>query len=357
MASDERTHGALRPAFRSYETVDPAAPEGDTLNLAWTRDERECLAVDLEAVLAAELRGEADDKLPFLNRYLVRDPYGEETLGPVVAAAFGLQARAGHVTCGAGVVSLLHAFARLAPAVRILGDTYPDFPYYITQNGGSCSSEHAPVWFLERPSLIGDAFADLGELRTLCDEAARRHAIVVIDESNANYYSPAWSAVGLAIAHDNLAVVRGFSKAYGLGGLRLAYCVASGALTERIRAVVPPLLASSLSLRLGARVLALGDITAPLRARIAAHKREVIALLERAGVGSSERAGAETLVASSEHLPYVFSRANPEELAARGIVGKHHPFWSGAAGTLASLFRLSVPLTDARMTRFRELLS
>jgi histidinol-phosphate/aromatic aminotransferase/cobyric acid decarboxylase-like protein len=343
----------LQPAFRSYQTIDPAAPEGDTLNLAWTRDERACLAVDLASVLADELRDEIDRELPYLDRYLVRDPYGEETLGPAASAAFELPAWRGQVTCGAGVVSLLHGLARLSTAVRIVGDTYPDFPYWVTHSGGTCTaSRSATLWFLERPSLTGDAFADLTDLGALCEDAARHGAVVVVDESNANYYPPAWSAAGLALARDNVVVARGFSKAYGLGGLRLAYCVASPALTERVRAVVPPLLASSLSLRLGARVLALGDITAPLRTRIGAHKREAIELLERAGVDG--------LVPSSEHLPYVLSRAGREHLGAhleaRGVLGKHHPLWSADSAALAHIYRLSVPLAHARIARLRQLL-
>jgi histidinol-phosphate/aromatic aminotransferase/cobyric acid decarboxylase-like protein len=343
----------LQPAFRSYQTIDPAAPEGDTLNLAWTRDERACLAVDLASLLADELRDEIDRELPYLGRYLVRDPYGEDTLGPAVAAAFELPAWRGHVTCGAGVVSLLHGLARLSTAVRIVGDTYPDFPYWVMHSGGTCAaSRSAALWFLERPSLTGDAFADVTELGALCEDAARHGAVVVIDESNANYYAPSWSAAGLALARDNVVVARGFSKAYGLGGLRLAYCVASPALTERVRAVVPPLLASSLSLRLGARVLALGDITAPLRTRIATHKREASELIERAGVAG--------LVPSSEHLPYVLSRSGREHLdthlEARGIFGKHHPRWSADSDAVAHIYRLSVPLADARLARLRQLL-
>ena len=312
----------LRPAFRSYEAIDPAAPEGDTLNLAWTRDEGECLSVDLAAILADELRTDR-----YVDRYLVRDPYGEAALG------LGFP-----VTCGAGVVSLLHAFARLSREVRIIGDVYPDFPYWVAQAGGTVTPT-APLWFLERPSLAGDAFADHAALAALCEEAARESAIVVVDESNANYYPPAWSAVPLALAHPNLVVARGFSKAYGLGGLRLAYCVAAPALTESIRTVLPPLLASSLSLRLGARVLALGDITAPLRARIAAHKREVLALLDG-------------FTPASEHLPYVLSRAAFE---APGIVGKRHPIWSN--GHVADICRLSVPLAESRLARLRALLA
>lgn len=316
----------LRPAFQSYQGVDPAAEEAEGLNLAWTRDERECLSVDLTALLKDELRAEIADDHPWLDRYLVRDPYGEQALGLPV-------------TCGAGVVSLLACLARLSPKVRILGETYPDFPYWLAQSGGSCAPD-ADLWFLERPSLTGDAHADLAPL---ADEAARADKVVIVDESNANYCPPGWSAASLA--RDNVIVVRGFSKAYGLGGLRLAYCVASPRLTARIRTVVPPLLVSSLSLRLGARVLALGDITAPLRARIAAHKAEMIALLRRAGVASFP---------SSEHLPYVFARAS-EPLRARGIVGKQHSVWS--AGAVTSLYRLSVPLNESRMERLRGLLT
>ena len=356
MATDDHPPpGTLHQAFRSYEARDPAAPEGDTLNLAWTRDEREGLSVDLSSVLAGELRAELDGEPRYLDRYLVRDPYGEETLGPAIAAAFALPEWRGRVTCGAGVVSLLHGLARLpgSGGVHIIGDVYPDFPHWVTQSGGtSAAPRSAALWFLERPSLIGDAFAALADLGALCEEAARHGALVIVDESNANYYPPAWSAVGLALARHNLVVARGFSKAYGLGGLRLAYCVASPALTDRVRSVVPPLLASSLSLRLGERVLALGDITAPLRARVHAHKREVTELLERAGVGE--------LVPSSEHLPYVFSRDSAEHLRARlearGVLGKHHPIWSGRSAGLGHIYRLSVPVSEARMARLRQLL-
>lgn len=347
----------LRPAIRSYEAVDPSAAEGDALNLAWTRDERECLTVDLDAILADELRAEIDrgpaasteSEPRYLDRYLVRDPYGEEALGPAIATAYQLREYRGRITCGAGVVSLLHGLARMASRdrVRFVGDVYPDVPYWVSQ---STTTSGDRVWFLERPSLAGDAFANLAELAALCDDAARDGAIVVVDESNASYYPPSWSAIPLAIARENLVVVHGFSKAYGLGGLRLGFCAAAKALSERLRAVVPPLLASSLSLRLGARVLELGDVTASLRARIAAHHGEAIELFERAGIAP---------FAPSAHLPYVLSRAGDEQLArleARGVRGKHHPFWAAERGTIDRIYRLSVPLNEARMERLRRLL-
>jgi hypothetical protein len=336
----------LAPAYRTYRHVDPSAPDGDGLNLAWTRDERDCLAVDLAALLAGDLR---DPQA--MKRYLVRDPYGEDALGPAIASAFALPAWRQRITCGAGVLSLLHALAQLAPpdAVRVVGDVYPDFPHYVARSRAAPTSG---IWFLERPSLYGDAFADLAALDALCDDASRSNAVVIVDESNANYAPPSWSAVALAAARDNLAVLRGFSKAYSLGALRLAFCVASPPLTECIRDVVAPLLASSLSLQLGARVLAAGDITAPLRARIAAHKPRALDILERAGI--------DALVAASDHVPYILSRAARDHIAARlesrGVVGKLHPMWSGTGRSLSHIYRLSVPLAETRLARLPTLL-
>ena len=116
--------------------------------------------------------------------------------------------------------------------------------------------------------------------------------------------------------------------------------------------MVSPLLASSLSLRLGIRVLAAGDLAAPLRTRLHTHKREAIQLLERAGV--------DALLPSSEHLPYVLSRASPahlrERLERRGVVGKFHPVWSEKTASVEHIYRLSVPLSEPRLERLRQLL-
>ena len=71
-----------------------------------------------------------------------------------------------------------------------------------------------------------------------------------------------------------------------------------------------------------------------------------------------ERAGVDALVPASEHLPYVLSRASREHLNARlesrGVIGKHHPIWS--AGSLDHIYRLSIPLSDGRLARLRNLL-
>jgi histidinol-phosphate/aromatic aminotransferase/cobyric acid decarboxylase-like protein len=353
-------------AINSYKSVEALADGAGTLNLAWTHDERRLLSVDIDSIIARELEDESRHGLEYVNRYLVKDPYGEDALGSSVAGFFGRSHRQGTVTCGAGVASVLHALARLPDerAVCVIGDSYPDFPCWAERSGRRClalnpladaedharsvSAADASLLVIERPGLISDRFADLSQLAFLCELAARSGAFVLLDESNANYRPPAYSAVNLVDAATNLVVVRGLSKAYGLGGLRLSYCVASGAATDRIRSLIPPLLSSSLSLRIGMKILQLGDIAAPLRERIGEAKRDMADLFRRGGL--------EGVVPSSEGLPYLFLERDREYIRTRlgehGVVGKLHPLWPGR-----HIYRLSAPLEVARMDTLRQKLS
>ena len=282
-----------------------------------------------------------------VGRYLVEDPYGEEALSPAVRAFFGLPDWAGALTCGAGVISLLHGLAGLSAGgtACVIGDSYPDFPHWVQTWGGTCLGRSASgladrgedplgdvragLIFLERPSLFGTALDDLVTIRWLCERAADRDAVVVVDESNANYRPPAYSAVPLTGEVPNLVVARGFSKAYGMGGLRLGYCASSPELRSRLRCLIPPLLASSLSLRIGAAILRAGDVAEPLRARIATAKRLLVRFLATAGFTDVLPAG--------DDLPYVFlaGAIGPihARLLQRGVIGKPHGSWSWASET------------------------
>lgn len=353
-------------AINSYRDVSLVDREG-VLNLAWTLDERRLLAMNLDSLISRELEEETQNGLEYVNLYAVKDPYGEQGLGPSVARFFSYASEPWCVTCGAGVISLLHALARLANGapVQIVGETYPDFPFWVGRHGSRCvpcdaasapgeiaqsvNSSGASLVFLERPSLTGDRFSELAELSALCEGAAMSDALVIVDESNANYYPPAFSAVHLIPTTGNLIVLRGLSKAYGLGGLRLSYCLAPARLGERVRSVVPPLLASSLSTRIGKKILELGDIAAPLRDRIQHSKTELSELLERAGLRK--------ILQSSEFLPYLLLADSPAAIRStledRGVLGKLHTVWPGSGSDVRYLYRLSAPLSAERMHLLR----
>ncbi|MFI7537282.1 aminotransferase class I/II-fold pyridoxal phosphate-dependent enzyme [Streptosporangium sp. NPDC049376] len=365
-------------AIDSYERLETLTDDPDILNLAWTVDEREHLGADLLELCARELSAEVSGALPYLTSYLVKDPYGEGVLGPAVARHLGDRWEPVPVTCGAGVGPLLQSLVRLAGSapVYVAGDVYPDLPHWVEAADGRCVGagekpgekpdddvvgahvarvrrHGARLVAMERPALTTDGFTDLAAVSRLCAELSADGVVVLVDESNANYCPPGFSAARLVSRTPNLIVVRGLSKAFGMGGLRLGYCLSAPALTGAVRRVVAPLLASSLSLRLGAAILRSGDLAAPLRRRIAERRAEAGAALAAAGWPSTTPA--------SEFLPYHLLDDDPAgalaALRGRGIVGKLHPVWSASSGTRRLVARLSVPLSDVRMERLRHLLA
>lgn len=68
-------------------------------------------------------------------------------------------------------------------------------------------------------------------------QAVPPHVVVVIDEAYREFVTDSESVDGLELAHgrDNVVVLRTFSKAYGLAGLRIGYGVAPVRLAEAIR--------------------------------------------------------------------------------------------------------------------------
>ncbi|CAB5111073.1 Histidinol-phosphate aminotransferase (EC [Olavius algarvensis associated proteobacterium Delta 3] len=80
-------------------------------------------------------------------------------------------------------------------------------------------------------------------------EALPPSVAVVVDEAYAEFVRDAAYARGMAFLpeHRNLAVLRTFSKAYGLAGLRIGYGVMAPELAELLHRIRPPFNASSLA--------------------------------------------------------------------------------------------------------------
>jgi histidinol-phosphate aminotransferase len=97
--------------------------------------------------------------------------------------------------------------------------------------------------------------------RALTEFADRvpRDVLIVVDEAYREYADPALVPDGLALLGDrpNVAVLRTFSKAYGLAGLRVGYCVAPPGIAAHVRRTQVPFSVSALAQR--AAVVALGE--------------------------------------------------------------------------------------------------
>jgi len=97
--------------------------------------------------------------------------------------------------------------------------------------------------------------------RALTDFADRvpRDVLIVVDEAYREYADPDLVPDGLALLGDrpNVVVLRTFSKAYGLAGLRVGYCVAPPGIAAHVRRTQVPFSVSALAQQ--AAVVALGE--------------------------------------------------------------------------------------------------
>jgi len=76
-----------------------------------------------------------------------------------------------------------------------------------------------------------------GQVQQLIDEV---DGVVVVDEAYVEFAGAKASFLPRIEAHDNLVVLRTFSKAYGLAGLRVGWLAANRDLMAKLRVVKPP---------------------------------------------------------------------------------------------------------------------
>ncbi|WP_086724099.1 aminotransferase class I/II-fold pyridoxal phosphate-dependent enzyme [Streptomyces sp. NRRL B-24085] len=368
------------PAGRRTEPAAPgpadAVVPGDLVDLRWSPDEIDFVQPSVDRAFRTVSSGVA-------RAYHVTDPYAAAQAAPVLSEHFGLELPPDTVTAGTGATGLLHACAALAQPgpVLYLSGGHPDLPRWAARLGseaivtrpGNLTADldrHAPsVLVLDRPTIAGDLYG-----RETLDEIARaaraRGTTVVLDEAYAVYAGPDASCVPAVAEHDNLIVLRSMSKGYCCGGLRVGFAVAAPVLTGRLREVLPPLGASGFGLTVALRLLAQGDIFAGLRARIAEVKPEVTTLLRGAGLAVTEGDTCLPWVTAPAHdagravlerfgLRVKEVQGQDMQGSGRQVASRRPRDAGGADRELSdaegsgSIFKISVPLSDARLTAFR----
>jgi len=98
-----------------------------------------------------------------------------------------------------------------------------------------CLGAGAKIIYLVNPNNPAGYTIDLTFIDALA--GACPSSLLIVDETYIEFSEKASSAVSLSRRHGNISVVRSFSKAYGLAGLRLGYTVASPATTALVRKV------------------------------------------------------------------------------------------------------------------------
>ena len=128
-------------------------------------------------------------------------------------------------------------------------------------------TERTRVVFVCNPNNPTGTALTLGELTTLLD-AIPPWCLVVVDEAYAEFAGPPefGSALELLGQHENLLVLRTFSKAYGLAGLRVGYGIGSAEVAAVLRLARVPFGVGSTALAAAAASI---DARDELAARVA----------------------------------------------------------------------------------------
>jgi histidinol-phosphate aminotransferase len=104
--------------------------------------------------------------------------------------------------------------------------------------GTPCEASHHPlgVVYVPRPHAPSGTLMPMDALEFLV--AAAKDWLVVVDE--AYYQFAPDNASNLAKRHPNVVLLRTFSKAWGLAGIRLGYALASEDIAKQLKKLVPP---------------------------------------------------------------------------------------------------------------------
>lgn len=256
------------------------------------------------AAFAARLAADPD----VLRRYPL-----DASLERALAARHGVDAD--RIFVGAGADDVLD---RLCRAVIEPGrdavvpvPTFEMLPRYVALAGGACTAVPWPsgAWPRERvlaaitsatalvaivsPNNPTGATATADDVRAALRAAP--HALVLVDAAYAEFGGEDLTAV--AVAHEHAVVVRTFSKAFGLAGLRVGYAIAAPRVVQWLRGVGSPFTAGALARR--AAELRLHDE----RGEVADHVREVAA--ERDALAAQVRALGRDALPSAANFVFV----------------------------------------------------
>lgn len=289
-------HVPLRPALSTLPPYVPGArvPVGAA---AFKLSSNENPYPPLPSVVAAIADGAVD-----VNRY--PDMYASE-LTEAVAARLGVQPDQVVAGCGSVAVlgHILAAFCDAGDQVLYPWRSFEAYPISVTLAGAE--SVQVPVHEdgrLDLPAMAA-AVTDRTRVILVCtpnnptgpavhtDElesflaSVPRDVLVVLDEAYVEFVRDPQAADGLAIlaAHPNVVLLRTFSKAYGLAGLRVGFAVADARLAAGIRAASTPFGVSHLAQLAGVASLRATDELLDRVDRIVAERTRMLDGLREQG--------------------------------------------------------------------------
>ncbi|MBA2675453.1 histidinol-phosphate transaminase [Ramlibacter sp.] len=171
------------------------------------------------------------------------------------------------------------SFALFSVVSRLVGAEVAEVPsvrYGHDAGALAAASARAQVLFIDNPCNPTGRYLPAAEVEALL-RATPRSVLVVVDEAYAEYVTaPDYgSCTGLVGEFPNLLIVRTLSKAYGLAGLRVGYCIGSPAVLRMLERLRPPFSVNSFAAQVALAALADQRFVADCRTRNEAERRRI----------------------------------------------------------------------------------
>jgi len=236
----------------------------------------------------------------------------------------------------AGIRQVVEAFCEPGTAMVITDPTYGMYPVYAHLYGLGCvrvpfsasfsiatedlcaaiGPDTSIVCIANPNGAIGVAH-DVAQIEAVIERAAAHGALVLLDEAHIDFGEDVWASRVDELG--NVVIVRTFSKAAGLAGLRLGYVLSNERVREGVYAVKPVVEVNAIAALAGRLALEHPDF----RRRHVEQTREgrgwLAAQLEERGYEVRERSANFLLVRFGADHPQVMSA-----LAERGILVREH---------------------------------
>jgi len=148
----------------------------------------------------------------------------------------------------------------------------------------SSVSEKTRLVAIANPNSPTGTILEEPVLLEIIAQAGRFGAAVMIDEAYYPFYSK--TMLPHIREHENLAVIRTMSKAFGLAGLRLGYAVAQPALIELLMKVRPMYEVNALAVHFGRHLLARPQVSEDYVTQVEAGKAQLLKDLAALGLES-----------------------------------------------------------------------
>ncbi len=234
------------------------------------------------------------------------------------------------VNCNDSVVYAQYSSVLYPTVTKIVGATAVEVPAkhfghdLPAMLSAVLADESCRLVFISNPNNPTGALLSNDEIREFVAKVPS-HILVVINEAYIEY-TPENHSISLLESYDNVIILRSFSKAYGLAGLRVGYALSSPQIAEILNNIRQPFNVNSLALSASEMALYDQDFIAKTRALNHEQKQSLYKGLDSLGL-AFVKSSANFVMVNVGDAENVFQELLEQGVIVRPLTGFGLPEW------------------------------